>query len=540
MDATVRVRGLAMTLLNSRREITGMRVSVRRAEDFTILQPPRADPFTAPRLDLKSLRPFSPQGESRHRCVVEGTVTLVWGGILYLQEQDRGLRVTGFSGDAVQPGDRVEVSGFVEPGRGVASISNAIVRRKGRDGLPASLPSSPSQILQLESEHRLASGTDLPADYDGRRVQIDGTVVAVRPQDGVASRIIYVSTAGGQQVMTRIIEPAAVAPAVWEIGARVRLTGVAVIQYAPGYELPELIHPNFMEMLVHNGEDVTLIAAAPWWTAERLAIATGVLALLLVGAGAGVAILRRLLRQRTARLEQVMQRHRDSELEMKGAQQERFRLAADLHDSLQQHLTGASYRLEAALMRLGEPPPGVQEQFAAARAALERTRTGLRECLFALQKVEEGPAEFPALLRHAAEKMEHWPKGAVEIVTSGEPFPLSRHVMGSLLLFMQEAVANAFQHGAATRVHVCLHYVPESLEMRVEDNGSGFDPAQAPDGSAGHFGLGSMRSRLRWLGGSTEIESQPGHGTTIIARLSRTKAEASPAEEMEPAEPDAK
>jgi len=150
----------------------------------------------------------------------------------------------------------------------------------------------------------------------------------------------------------------------------------------------------------------------------------------------------------------------------------------------------------------------------------------LRETLFALRKVEEGPAEFPALLRHAAEKMEHWPPGAVEIAASGEPFPLSRHVMGSLLLFMQEAVANALRHGAATRVRVALSYEAASLEMRVEDNGSGFNPEEAGDTATGHFGLSSMRDRLRWLGGTAEIRSQPGEGTTIIARLSRTKAQA--------------
>ncbi len=527
VDAAVRVRGLAMALLNSRREITGMRVSVRRAEDLTIVEPPRADPFTAPRLQLEALRPFNPRGETRHRCVIEGTVTLGWLNMLYLQAHDRGLRLSGVSGDTAVPGDHVEVSGFVEPGRGVASMSNAVVRRTGRDGLPAPLATSPGEILQLDREHAWAGWAELPADHDGRRVQIDGTIVAVRPPDPLGnSRIIYLNTDSGQQMMSRIIEAQGVNPAVWTNGARVRLTGVAVIQYSPGYSLPELIHPNYMEMLVRNGEDVTLLATAPWWTVERLGLATGVLALLLVGAGAGVAVLQRLLQQRTLRLEQVMQSHRNSELEMKGAREERFRLAADLHDSLQQQLTGASYRLEAALMRLGEPPPGVQEQFAAARAALDRTRTGLRETLFALRKVEEGPAEFPALLRHAAEKMEHWPKDAIEIVTTGDPFPLSRHVMGSLLLFMQEAVANALRHGAATEVRVVLNYAPDSLEMRVEDNGSGFNPEEVQDASAGHFGLGSMRDRLRWLGGAAEIRSEAGEGTAVIARLARNKAEA--------------
>jgi len=306
-------------------------------------------------------------------------------------------------------------------------------------------------------------------------------------------------------------------------GSRLEVTGIVQLMFAPETLLTARQTPGTIEVLLRSPADVVVLHAPSWWTRNRiLNLLWGVLGVLFA-AVVWVGVLRRQVERQALKITETIRIHRDFELELKGAREERYRLAADLHDSLQQHLTGASYRMEAALMRLGEVPDTVREQFTAARAALERTRTGLRDCLLGLRHVEEGPAEFPALLRHAADGMEHWPKGTVEISTNGDPFPLSRQVMGSLLLFMQEAVGNAFKHGAPTRVQVRLVYDRGSLEMTVEDNGSGFDPQLAPDASSGHFGLESMQHRLRWLGGTTEITSQPGHGTRIVANLLKAR-----------------
>ncbi len=308
-------------------------------------------------------------------------------------------------------------------------------------------------------------------------------------------------------------------------GSILSVTGIVQLIYegeaAPnGYMIPTRI-----ELLLRDRSDLTVIKAAPFWTASRLYWVTGGLLLTLALGAVWIKQLRRIVARQAKLWVETMRVHRDSELELKGAREERYRLAGDLHDGLQQHLTGACYRLEAALMDLGDQPPQIEEQFSATRAALERTRTGLRECLLGLRSVEEGPAEFSALLRHASEKMDHWPNGALEIVTSGDPFPLSRHVMGTLLLFMQEAVANAYKHGAATHVEVRLEYLPDTLEMHVIDDGAGFDPALVQGSSVGHFGIESMRHRLHWLGGSLEIHSHVGEGTHIAASLARKKAE---------------
>jgi signal transduction histidine kinase len=219
-----------------------------------------------------------------------------------------------------------------------------------------------------------------------------------------------------------------------------------------------------------------------------------------------------------------MRRHRDSEIEYAAAQQERRRLAGDLHDGLQQLMAGAAYRMEAAAARLGEVPPAVETQLSAARRALVRSQEGLREVLWGLRHIEDDTDDFAGLLRHAASTVEHWPEGAVEIVTEGFAFPVARQVGGSLLMLMQEAVGNAFKHGNASHVTVTIVYSKDHLRMHIRDNGCGFDPDSAPGSKDGHFGLESARLRMKWLRGSFEIRSKPGDGTLVTCVIASSAA----------------
>jgi signal transduction histidine kinase len=260
---------------------------------------------------------------------------------------------------------------------------------------------------------------------------------------------------------------------------------------------------------------VWVIDKPSWWTPRRLWMAlAGVLAVLTLALGWNLA-LSKLLQKRTRLLEDVMRKHRDSELEFEGARQERRRLAGDLHDGLQQLMAGAAYRMEAALAHLGKVPAAVEVQFAAARRALVRSQEGLREALWGLHHMEDDTDDFAALLGHAASTVEHWPRDAIEVTSEGPPHTLSRQVSGSLLMLMQESVGNAFKHGAATHVHVSVIYGADFLEMRIRDNGTGFNPHDAPGPKDGHFGLESARLRMRWLKGTLVVASEPGRGTTV-------------------------
>jgi signal transduction histidine kinase len=89
------------------------------------------------------------------------------------------------------------------------------------------------------------------------------------------------------------------------------------------------------------------------------------------------------------------------------------------------------------------------------------------------------------------------------------------------LRIAQEALANAGRHAGATRVGVTLSYMDDEVSLDVRDDGRGFDPRPVlrRETVAGGFGLGGMRARAERVAGTVEIESEPGRGTAVSARV---------------------
>lgn len=521
VDARVRVRGLLVPLPNLRAEVAGLRIVVMGVHDFKVLEAPPADPFLAPRVSLNRLLPFSPNANPYHRKVTNGVVTLaVPGQFFFLQEGSNSVRVQSETAE-VQPGDRVEVAGFIDTSHTLASLIGAIVRPLGRSEVPAPVDVTVDRILHPDFRSVFEKVAD--SDFSGRLVRFPGKLVRIERREMDQSPALLIASEG--YVFPAFLPASDVEmPENWVEGAELELTGVAELDFKEDATTQGSISISGFRLWLRSPQDVRVLSVASWWTPQRLTTAlSGVAAVLVLAIGWNFA-LRRLLMKRSLLLEEVMREHRDSEIEFQGAQQERRRLASDLHDGLQQLIAGAAYRVEAAVAHLGEIPAVVEEQLTAARRALVRSQAGLREALWGLQHMEEDSDDFVSLLRHAVGTVEHWPAGAVTVAGRGEPFPVSRKVMGSLLLLMQETVGNAFKHGAARQVRVSLDYAPEFLEMRIDDDGFGFSPDQVPGPKEGHFGLESIRLRMKWLGGSVEVRSSPGDGTSIVCTVPKPLA----------------
>jgi signal transduction histidine kinase len=103
----------------------------------------------------------------------------------------------------------------------------------------------------------------------------------------------------------------------------------------------------------------------------------------------------------------------------------------------------------------------------------------------------------------------------------------------ALLRTAQEALANTAKHAAASRVGLTLSYFDDEVVLDVRDDGRGFDP-QSVGSAAGGFGLVAMRQRIEGLSGTLDVESEPGLGTAISARV---PAAAEPAGDGAAAEP---
>ena len=524
VDALVQVPGLLTPVSNIRAEMVGLSVMVMTPEAFKVLTPPPADPFHSPHVPLDRLLPFSTEsGSSLHRKVTQGMVSFALPNqFFFIQEGNTGVRVQSAE-SAPKVGERVEVAGFVETTRGIASLSGALVRGLGSAVLPE------PEVMPVDEifNPKLATSWDRPlgGDKDAHlirlRVSLDG--IERNEADGMVKLLMQSEDRVFEALLPGMAKSRKVLA--WKSGSEVEVTGVCELnmtQAAPMKSAPKI---TSFQLWLRGPEDLKVLRAPSWWDSTRLTIALSALSFVLVGALTWVSALQRSVRRRTQRLEEVMRRHRDSEISFQAVTAERQRLAVDLHDGLQQMIAGAAFRLEAAMAQMGDVSPAAQEQFTAARKALVGTQTGLHDCLWGLREVVEGPGDFAALLRHAAVSMDHWPPEAVVVETHGEIFTLSRDVMGSLLMLMQEAVGNAFKHGQATHVRLILNYDATGLEMRIEDDGLGFDPATAPSTKEGHFGLEGMRQRMQWLGGTVEITSAPGHGTLVRIHLSRENSE---------------
>jgi signal transduction histidine kinase len=92
-----------------------------------------------------------------------------------------------------------------------------------------------------------------------------------------------------------------------------------------------------------------------------------------------------------------------------------------------------------------------------------------------------------------------------------------------ILRVAQEAIHNVKKHAAAQNLSVQLEYGPGEIALEVRDDGRGFVPSQVtpngkPDSPLGHYGLTGMRERAAMIGGTLEVTSEPGSGTTVRLR----------------------
>ena len=228
--------------------------------------------------------------------------------------------------------------------------------------------------------------------------------------------------------------------------------------------------------------------------------------------GQRLDLIRQLEAERSAR--------RDAEREA-GALAERARLSRDLHDTLAQGFTSIVMHLEAADAVIATDSPA-RRPVADARQIARDSLGEVRRLVWALRPPQLRDADLAAAL---ARMVNTW--GAEHRVTAGFRVDgvgavLSPAIEVTLLRVAQEALSNVARHAGATTVDVVLTMFDDAVHLDIRDDGCGFAPDDQPavgGFAAGGFGLPGMRERAAGLGGSVEIESSAGAGTTIAVTL---------------------
>ncbi len=195
---------------------------------------------------------------------------------------------------------------------------------------------------------------------------------------------------------------------------------------------------------------------------------------------------------------------------------ERQRMARELHDTLAQGLAGLVLQLEAIDSHLSRGNT-VKAQ-AITQQAMDRARSTLSDARRAIDDLRSGEVPDIDLETAVREETDRFTAASgipcdLSIVL---PPDLSDEVRECARRVVSEALANIARYAQAHHTIVSLHPIDQLFDIEVRDDGVGFDPAQI---SAGHYGLIGLRERVRLIGGTLNITSTPGQGTTLQVRL---------------------
>jgi NarL family two-component system sensor histidine kinase YdfH len=197
---------------------------------------------------------------------------------------------------------------------------------------------------------------------------------------------------------------------------------------------------------------------------------------------------------------------------------ERARMARELHDTLAQGLTGTILQLEAleAYLEIGDSTKAAS----IATQTKKRARAALADSRRAIDDLRLQPLEHMTLPELIAQEVSRFSE-ATGISYTLDLMPtltLSPLVGEHLTRCISETLSNIARHAKATHISLSFFQKGDTLDVQISDNGVGFDVESATK-LMGHYGLLGIRERVRLIGGSVDLDSKPGAGTTVSLHL---------------------
>lgn len=193
-------------------------------------------------------------------------------------------------------------------------------------------------------------------------------------------------------------------------------------------------------------------------------------------------------------------------------EEERSRLARDLHDSVTQTIYSASLIAEALPRVWERNPEQVQGNVTTLLQLIRGALAEMRTLLFELRPAALEEASLGRLLHQLGDVLTGRTQTPVEVTVQGE-MDVPAEVKIALYRIAQEAFNNITKHARATQVTATLQHLPDRLLLTIQDDGRGFDPDSIP---AERMGLRIMRERAERIGAALTVESAPGRRTRIV------------------------
>jgi signal transduction histidine kinase len=453
------------------------------------------DPGEVPLVTVPDLWSFASKSTALNRVRLRGQMMARNADTLLVSHDTHTLRLASASAQGALPGDEVEVVGFARIGPLSPVIAYPAVRVLAHGALPDPELPEPSELPDLS--------------FDGTLIRMEGRVISDTIQSG-ERRV---------ELESESLRYVAVGPAPSSVGkpflrdSQVRVDGV---YFALASE-PPAIGPGNFEIRMTGDRSLQLISRPSWWSTRRLlllvAFLFGGLALVM----GWVAVLQRSVRRRTSQLSIEIAKKERAETE-RALEQERARVARDLHDELGAGLTEIG--LLGSLMGNPAIPATTKSGYVGTLGDVSRSLvSSLDEIVWAINPDYDTVDDLGGYLWLQAQRLlnpagiECKPLKPVDI-PSGRLGSRSRH---SLLLAFKEALNNVIKHSGATHVDLAIRVEEENVVVSIADNGNGIVGTSAP--LPGSQGISGMHERMHDHGGECKILTGPDGGTVVNLTL---------------------
>jgi len=488
MQRPVLVRGILGTIFNRQWQMTDRHFFVPSFASIIPTLPPvsdQADPLITIAHILTG--GFGPEAHIR----VRGVVTQEDAKGFYLRDGSGSTLVYCGQSKRFPPGAQVEVTGFgdVAPFRPIVRATR-VVRLAQTNPPPArlfnftnaDLPAMQFELVTLE------------ADYLGRK-------------EGRLENVFQCRA--GQQIFEALLPKNNSPPPDFTSGDKISLTGIC--ELTTTHALPRVGWVDGFRLHLTAADAVQVITPAPWWTTQRLIVALAVTSTVALLALLGTWMLRSQVKKQMAII--------SDSLRTEAVGEERDRMARELHDTLEQQLSGVALQLDGLDDAIKTNPGAAANILTLARRMLRYTRLEARRSVWDLRSKVLEKQGLVAALQNMAESTA---EVRIELQVHGDKAKLPAVVEFHLFRIAQEALANAVKHSHASVITLELEYGAEDLRLIVSDNGCGFD-LQATENIPGpHFGLMGMRERAAKMGGELNLTTAPQKGCCLSVTVPRT------------------
>ncbi len=504
VGAKVRVRGTAAASFNARqRRLITMVLFVPRLEDFIVEEPAAANPFDLPVLPLNSIAQYRKDTAPGRRIQVRGIVAHQRvGEDLFIQDTTGSLRVRTRQSDRLAVGDVVEVVGFTDFEHFLPVMQDAIFRKT---------PSPPGVVRpQLVTEAELQAGLH-HADYITLQGRLLDRIVTSRPDwTEATSELRTVLMLQGETLLftAELDAPTNTRPVLADVplGSVVAVSGVCVSEIGAEGKLASV------KILLPGGQSLRVLQRPGWWTLKRVLWIAGGLGLAALAAFGWGLVLRRQVAERGRQLETQIQQRQHAERQRE-IEQERARVAHDLHDDLGAALTEVS--MFSALIKSPATLPAEKARYLEELTdTAVRMVTSLDEIVWAVNPRNDTLVSLPGYFAAYAQRLLDLAgvTCGLDVAEDLPDHPLDPKFRQELFLAFKEALTNVVRHSGATQVWLRIAVREGWLVVEVADNGCGFAGRELP---AGADGVANMKERLKRLGGRCEITTEARQGTTV-------------------------